>query len=147
MRKVYQTIRYSIFDQMMASPTEPLSFAKRDLQLTKMWQAMGALTQGDSPTMTDWMHLASAVDIMGAFCEAGLCDDSQGLVKECREALGEAGCRSLTTKSAIRLSGLGTMALRSLIEDYSNVLPQVSARDAIRCHRMAEKKNQTIGMR
>jgi len=43
------TKRYTMMDELLASPTEPLPQAWRTSQLTKMYEGLHQLEQGDDP--------------------------------------------------------------------------------------------------
>ena len=125
---------------MMASSIDPLTFAQQSLQLTKMWGSLAEILDGSKPTVEDVMKLSSAAEILGAMCSAGICSDPLGLIKDAREALEACGQRGLNNGGVFRLTGPGTLAVRAMLQDYSEALPKISARCAIHCHRLAEKK-------
>ena len=55
---------YTIMDEMMASPTEPLPMEHRTHQLTRMYEGLAAMEQGANPTTDDWRVVSDAVNLM-----------------------------------------------------------------------------------
>lgn len=131
---------YTILDEMMASPTEPLPVEYRRHQLTRMYEGLAAMEQGDRPTTDDWRVVSDAVNMMETLIETmQMCEDESGLLMDAITALAMAGRRNLAG-AAIRLDGAGIQAVRAVLEDYSALLDLLSARTMIRCHRLTEKR-------
>jgi uncharacterized protein YyaL (SSP411 family) len=125
---------------MMASPTEPLPVEYRTHQLTRMYEGLAAMEQGESPTTDDWRVVSDAVNLMETLIEAmKLCEDTSGLLMDAITAMAMAGKRN-TAGGAIRLDGAGIHAVRAILEDYAALLDVLSARTMIRCHRLTEKR-------
>lgn len=131
---------YTILDEMMASPTEPLPPEYRRHQLTRMYEGLAAMEKAPSPTTDDWSVVSDAVNLMETLIETmQLCEDSSGLLMDAITALAMAGRRNLAG-GAIRLDGAGILAVRSVLEDYAELLDVLPARTMIRCHRLTEKR-------
>jgi uncharacterized protein YyaL (SSP411 family) len=132
--------RYTIIDEMMASPTEPLPVAWKTYQLTRMYEGLAAMEQGESPTTDDWRVVSDAVNLMETLIEAmQVCEDTSGLLMDAITALAMAGRRN-TAGGAIRLDGAGIQAVRAILADYAALLEVLPARTMIRCHRLTEKR-------
>jgi uncharacterized protein YyaL (SSP411 family) len=132
--------RYTIIDEMMASPTEPLPVAWKTYQLTRMYEGLAAMEQGESPTTDDWRVVSDAVNLMETLIEAmQVCEDTSGLLMDAITALAMAGRRN-TAGGAIRLDGAGIQAVRAILADYAALLDVLPARTMIRCHRLTEKR-------
>lgn len=134
---------YSMWDAMLASPTEPMNEKQRRHQLTRMWSGLAALETSAEPTKDDWAVCSDAVNLMETLIEGGRVDDSNNLLFDAIRALAEAGQRSFAGKS-IRLTGAGIQALRAILEDYAMVLESLPARTMIHCHRVTEKRLHAI---
>jgi uncharacterized protein YyaL (SSP411 family) len=134
---------YTMWDAMLASPTEPMTEAKRRHQLTRMWQGLAALETSAEPTRDDWAVCSDAVNLMETLIEGGRVEDTNNLLFDAIRALAEAGERSFAGKT-IRLNGAGIQALRALLEDYAMVLESLPARTMIHCHRVTEKRLRAI---
>jgi len=131
---------YTILDELMASPTEPLPLEYRTHQLTRMYEGLAAMEKGASPTTDDWRVVSDAVNLMETLIEAmKVCEDSSGLLMDAITAMAMAGKRNLAG-AAIRLDGAGIQAVRAILEDYAALLDMLSARTMIRCHRLTEKR-------
>jgi uncharacterized protein YyaL (SSP411 family) len=132
--------RYTILDEMMASPTEPLPLSYRTHQLTRMYEGLAAMEKGANPTTDDWRVVSDAVNLMETLIEAmKVCEDASGLLMDAITALAMAGRRNLAG-GAIRLDGAGIQAVRAILEDYAALLDVLPARTMIRCHRLTEKR-------
>lgn len=131
---------YTILDEMMASPTEPLPAEYRTHQLTRMYEGLAAMEKGDHPTTDDWRVVSDAVNLMETLVvEMKVCEDDSSLLMDGITALALAGKRNLAG-GAIRLDGAGIQAVRAVLEDYAGLLDVLSARTMIRCHRLTEKR-------
>lgn len=134
-----KTQTYSMWDAMLASPTEPMNEKQRRHQLTRMWSGLAALETAAEPTKDDWAVCSDAVNLMETLIEGGRVDDSNNLLFDAIRALAEAGQRSFAGKP-IRLDGAGIQAVRAILEDYAMVLESLPARTMIHCHRLTEKR-------
>jgi mRNA-degrading endonuclease YafQ of YafQ-DinJ toxin-antitoxin module len=131
---------YTIMDEMMASPTEPLPAEYRRHQLTRMYEGLAAMEKAPSPTTDDWRVVSDAVNLMETLIETmKVCEDTSGLLMDAITAMAMAGKRN-TAGGAIRLDGAGIQAVRAILEDYAALLDVLPARTMIRCHRLTEKR-------
>jgi hypothetical protein len=131
---------YSIIDEMMASPTEPLPAEYRRHQLTRMYEGLAAMEKAPSPTTDDWRVVSDAVNLMETLIEdMKVCEDGSGLLMDAITAMAMAGRRN-TAGGAIRLDGAGIQAVRAILEDYAALLDVLPARVMIRCHRLTETR-------
>jgi hypothetical protein len=135
--------RYTLIDEMMASPTEPLPKAWRVGQLTKMYDALHQLEQAPGATPNDWRLVSDAVNLVETLVEMKVCEDDSGLLMDAITALAMAGRRSKNEKS-LRLDGEGIQAVRSILSDYAYLIDVLPARVMIRCHRLTEKRLHEI---
>jgi mRNA-degrading endonuclease YafQ of YafQ-DinJ toxin-antitoxin module len=131
---------YTMLDELMASPTEPLPAEYRRHQLTRMYEGLAAMEKAPSPTTDDWRVVSDAVNLMETLIETmQVCEDSSGLLMDAITAMAHAGRRN-TAGGAIRLDGAGIQAVRAVLEDYAALLDVLPARAMIRCHRLTEKR-------
>ena len=139
-RPVQRPKHYTILDEMMASPTEPLPLEYRTHQLTRMYEGLAAMEKGASPTTDDWRVVSDAVNLMETLIEAmNVCEETSGLLMDAITAMAMAGKRNMY-RAAIRLDGAGIQAVRAILEDYAALLDVLSARTMIRCHRLTEQR-------
>jgi uncharacterized protein YyaL (SSP411 family) len=134
---------YTMWDAMLASPTEPMSEKQRRHQLTRMWSGLAALETSAEPTRDYWAVCSDAVNLMETLIEGGRVEDTNNLLFDAMKALAEAGQRSFAGH-AIRLDGAGIQAVRAILEDYAMVLEALPHRTMIHCHRLTEKRLQKI---
>jgi mRNA-degrading endonuclease YafQ of YafQ-DinJ toxin-antitoxin module len=131
---------YTIMDELMASPADPLPAEYRRHQLTRMYDGLAAMEQAPSPTTNDWRVVSDAVNLMETLIETmQVCEDASGLLMDAITAMAMAGRRNLAG-NAIRLDGAGIQAVRAILEDYAALLDVLPARTMIRCHRLTEKR-------
>jgi len=132
--------RYTLLDEMAASPTEPLPIAWKTYQLTRMYEGLSAMEKAPNPTTDDWRVVSDAVNLMETLIETmQVCEDSSGLLMDAITAMAHAGRRNQAGGS-IRLDGAGIQAVRAVLEDYAALLDVLPARVMIRCHRLTEKR-------
>ena len=134
---------YTVWDALLASPTEPMPLTKRTYQLTRMWSGLAAIETAAEPTYDDWTVCSDAVNLMETLIKLGHVEDTSGLLRDAVSALANAGMRHLAG-GAIRMSGAGIQAVRAILEDYAAVLETLSHRTMIHCHRITEKRIQEI---
>lgn len=136
--------QYTMIDEMMASPTEPLSAEKRQYQLLRMYQGLASLETSPEPSTEDWRLCSDAVNLMETLVlEMKVCEDTTGLLMDAITALAKAGQRHMAG-GPIRLDGAGIRAVRSVLRDYADVLEVLPARTMVRCHRLTEKRIHDI---
>lgn len=138
-RKHQRMQTYSLLDEMMASPTDPLPIDQRTYHLTRIFSSLDNIASGDNPSRDDWRHCADAVNILESLVNIGVVSDVSGLLGDAVKALGAAGKRNLDGMQ-IRLDGPGLLAVRAVLEDYTEVLDSVPARDMIRAYRQTEQR-------
>lgn len=131
---------YSMFDELMASPTEPLATEKRQYQLLRMYEGLRALEIAPEPSTEDWRVVSDAVNLMETLIlEMKICEDTSGLLMDAITAMAKAGQRNLAG-GAIRLDGPGIQAVRAVLRDYAELIEVLPARTMVRCHRLTEKR-------
>lgn len=136
--------QYTMIDEMMASPTEPLSAEKRQYQLLRMYQGLASLETSPEPSTEDWRLCSDAVNLMETLVlEMKVCEDTTGLLMDAITALAKAGQRHMAG-GPIRLDGAGIQAVRAVLSDYADVLEALPARTMVRCHRLTEKRIHDI---
>ena len=141
MRKKHHQLpnkHYSLIQEMMASPTEPLPQAQRTHQLTVMWEGLVSLESGEKPSTNDWRVCSDAINLLETLIEMGLVEDRNGLLNEGVTEMAMARKRYRQGKP-LRLSGTGIFAVRSLLEDYAEVI------NLLPFHRLSESKWRQVG--
>jgi len=139
-RRQFKPKHYSILDEMLASPSDPLLPDYRRHQLTRMYGGLHAIETAPAPTTDDWRVVSDAVNLMETLVmEMQVCEDASGLLIDAITGLALAGKRNLAG-GAIRLDGAGIQAVRAILSDYAALLDVLPARTMIRCHRLTEKR-------
>lgn len=135
---------YSVMDELLASPTDPMPTAKRTHQLTRMWQGLASIESNAEPSTEDWRVCSDAVNLLETMVlEMHVAEDTSGLLPDAIAALAYAGRRHFT-HGAIRLDGPGIHAVRSVLEAYAELLELLPARIIIRAHRLTERRIHAI---
>jgi len=136
---------YTLLDEMMASPSEPMPAEYRRHQLTRMYGGLEAMAHGDSPTSDDWSVVSDAVNMLETMVlEMAICEDEGDTLKEAVRALAVAGQRQKREGKQIRLDGPGMAAVREVLASYAELLNALPARVMYRCHRLTEKRIHEI---
>lgn len=143
-RNPFAPITYTIMDELMAHPKNPLPEKSRLHQLTVMWQGLAAIETAPEPTVNDWRVVSDAVNLMETFIrDMRVADDTHGLLADAVAAMAHAGKRRLQG-GQIRLDGPGIQAVRAVLEDYAALLDQLPHRTVIQCHRITERRMRKI---
>jgi hypothetical protein len=136
---------YTIIDELMSSPTDPLPMAYRTHQLTRMYEGLHALETAENPTTDDWRVVSDAVNMLETLVvEMKVCEDSSGWLMDAVRGLALAGQRHKREGKPIRLDGPGIQAVRSVLASYSELLDMLPARVMYRCHRLTERRIHEI---
>lgn len=151
-RPVY-VYRYTLFDVVLASPTQPLPEELRRHQLTRMHGGLESMEKAPAPTTDDWRVVSDAVNLMETLvingpwrdCDGDPVDvtDANGLLQDAVTAMAMAGKRHKNGGN-IRLDGAGIQAVRAVLEDYSDMLEVLPARTMIKAHRETERRIHEI---
>jgi hypothetical protein len=173
-QKTVYVYRYTLFDVMLASPSEPLAEHLRRHQLTRMHQGLEAMEKAPAPTTEDWRVVSDAVNIVetlvtsGSFFKMevdpetgegrqvpipGHWHDCDGELVEITDASGllpdAVTAMAMAGKrhkagGNIRLDGAGIQAVRGVLADYSDLLEVLPARTMIKAHRETERRIHEI---
>ncbi|MDB5967146.1 MAG: hypothetical protein JWQ72_3646 [Polaromonas sp.] len=136
-------LHYSKLHALLASPTQPMAAARRNHQLTIIWQGLAALETAPAPTVNDWRVCSDAANMMETLITQGIATDADGLLADAIAALAHAGKRHYQGQP-IRLDGPGITAVRGLLEDYAQALAQLPERTMVECHRQTEARLKAI---
>ncbi len=135
---------YTMMDELLASPVQPMPQNKQVHHLTRMYEGLRALETAAAPTSDDWRVCSDAVNFMETLVVQGIAADSCGLLQDAVLAMAQAARRHLHTGTAIRLDGAGIQAVRAVLEDYAQLLAALPHRTMVRCHRATEKRLREI---
>lgn len=153
-RQIYQT-HYTMMDELMAAPHQPLPEAKRVSHMRNINKALNALISAESPTTDDWRVVSDVVNMIETLtthagghwpdCDGDLVhmQDETGLLMQAITAMAMAGKRHMEG-GKIRLDGPGISALRAIVESYEDIITLVPERTMIKCHRLTERRMQDI---
>jgi hypothetical protein len=131
-------------DELMSSPTKPLPKEWRTHQLTRMYEGLHQLEKAEVPSADDWRVVSDALNLVETLVlEMKVCEDANGLLPDAMQALSKAVERNKAGHS-LRLDGQGIVAVRSVLQDYAELIEKLPARTMIRCHRLTEKRVQEI---
>jgi hypothetical protein len=139
------TTHYSLMDQLMASPTEPLSKAKQEAYMNKVWASYCVL-RGSSPDYESVDRCIDIINMVESLIALGIAEDRSGLIPDAQRALGRC-VESYPDGPAQALTPEGADAVRAVLEDYAEAMAQLPARTMIQCHRRAEWVNEQASKR
>ena len=135
---------YTLMDEIMSSPTVPISEDRRTYQLTLLYQALAALKLDPQPTKYDWQVCSDCVNLMETLIlEMKVCQDQDNLLNDATMALVRAGKRKRDGNN-IRLDAEGIKALQALFEDYAELVAILPERAMVKCFRLTEKRIQDL---
>lgn len=146
-------MHYTLFDEMLASATQPLAHDKRARQTTAMRDGFERILHAPMPSTNDWRLCSDAVNMVETFvkrktwlgCDGQPVDieDTSGLLNDAVQALAAAG-HQYKTDGVIRLDAHGIKAVHAILDDYEAIIATLPARAVIACHRATEKRIQEI---
>jgi hypothetical protein len=154
-RKQARQRHYTLLDEMLASPTQPLPQGQRVHHLSVMWQGLRALETSPHASPDDWRVCSDAVNLLETFtthnsghwldcdgCTVQITDQS-GLLMDAITALAMAGKRHKAGQP-LRLDGPGIQAVRAVLEDYAALLDALPHRTVLKAHRQTEGRIAAI---
>jgi hypothetical protein len=138
---------YSIVDELMASPVNPLHRNQRDHHLGIITRAFESLEKGERPTLQDAGHVADAVNMLDTitgmrFNQTAKDFDTIDFPEETRRAATDAVARCVIrgrATGAFRFDAPGLVVVREVIEFYSDLIEVIPARVFIKAHRQTVK--------
>jgi hypothetical protein len=138
---------YSIVDELMASPVNPLHRNQRDHHLGIITRAFEALEKGERPTLQDAGHVADAVNMLDTitgmrFNQTAKDFDTIDFPEETRRAAADAVARCVIRgreTGTYRFDAPGLVVVREVIEFYSALIEVIPARVFIKAHRQTVK--------
>lgn len=154
-RTHHQRPQYTLLDEMLASPTQPLPQAQRVHHLSVMWEGLRALETSPKANTDDWRVCSDAVNLLETFtthngghwlgCDGSVVQitDQSGLLMDAITALAMAGKRHKAGQP-LRLDGPGMQAVRAVLEDYADLLDALPHRAVMQAHRITEKRIAAI---
>jgi len=131
--------QYSIWDELQASPTEPLPPENIAYTVAGMRLALAAIENDADPGDEHWRTLSDCVNMMEQLQIMGLIADEHGLLLDAVAAMAAAAQRKLQ-HGRLRFDGPGVQAMRALVDDYEMVVNALPARTMIRCHRQTTRR-------
>ena len=135
---------YTLMDEIMSSPTVPISEDRRTYQLTLLYQALAALKLDPQPTKYDWQVCSDCVNLMETLIlEMKVCQDQDNLLNDATMALVRAGKRKKDGNN-ISLDAEGIKAIQALFEDYAELVAIFPERVMVKCFRLTEKRIQDL---
>lgn len=132
---------YSKVQELMASPTEPLSESLRTNHLLRVYRGLNKLEEAEQPSHEDWLACSDAVSMIEALIEMGEASDDTGLVGTAAEALARVGWHGIDN-GGYRLEGDSRTAVREIVACYADLLTQLPARTVIKAHRHCERRQR-----
>lgn len=142
-RKRQQPLTYTLMHVMLADPVRPMPEPRRRHQLTRMWQGLASIEQGDAPTTEDWRILTDTMNLLETLVVQGTAADDRGLVMDGVNALALAARRHVAG-GPLRLDGAGMAAARAALLDYTELLALLPERVIVQCHRDTEIRIRAI---
>ena len=143
-RRHTQKTTYTQFDELMASPTEPIPKQKLIHHLSNIYQGLRAIEQDANPRKQDWIFVSDALNMLKTLVNDKVCEDPEGVLIEAMNYMCDAMDRATKEGKAIRLSGPGIASVRNAVACYADILEVIPARVIIHCHRKTEKEIQEV---
>jgi hypothetical protein len=138
---------YTVMDELLASPVNPLAQRQIDHHLGIIIQAFESLQRGERPTLNDVMHVGDCVNMLDAitgmrFNEKGdqfeQIEFSEDTRREAANAVGRCVIRGREV-GIYRFDAPGLVVIREVIEFYTGLIEAIPARVFIKAHRQNVK--------
>lgn len=137
MRKKRQAATLTIWDELKADPTRPVSDEFKKEHLSRIETGLKGLFS-DSPTSSDWRMVADACNLIDTMVKPmGICDDSDGLIADAGKAMFDAS-GYIKLGEPIQWKDGQQNAIKWVVQDYATMLESLSARTIIRTMRLTE---------
>lgn len=138
---------YTVMDELMASPTQPLHRNQQDHHLGIITRAFESLEKGERPTLNDVGHIGDAVNMLDTitnmrFNETAKDFDAIEFPAEDRRAAVHAVARCVIRgreMGTYRFDAIGLIAIREVIDFYTDLIKVIPARVFIKAHRLTIK--------
>jgi len=118
---------YSLMDELLASPTEPLPLKKREWQLGRMREALENCKVKSEPK--DAQVLSTAIDLMVTLQDRGYLEDADNALEDGMVALMQPSLNDIEVRT-----------FEGILEDYQMVMENLPARTMVAAHRATEKR-------
>jgi Mor family transcriptional regulator len=129
-------LTYSHYDELFSDPVRPLPVNKMTLYQTIIYQALDAI---ESCVATDshWQTLSDVINMLTTFKDEGLIEDD-GVIENAKMLIYK------TYKDSKLFSQDDMKNINSIVNNYINLISDMSERTMIKCHRATEKRIHSI---
>jgi hypothetical protein len=131
---------YTLVDELMASPTAPMSAADAAVRVNAARRALEHIQTADKPAVMDWRTCAMVGNVIEVMLERGSAQDPDGLLADAQRALRQASERAIREGVPIRLTGPGLTAVTWMIDSFEEMLAVAPHRMMIRAFRETDKR-------
>lgn len=132
-----KSTKYTMFDEIAASPTQPLPLLKRDYQLGLIQTAIEAMRTAEAPNRNHWDAICDCVNLLETLVREDEINDDGGWIAEASREMALAAKRHREGK-VLRLTGTGLQAVMNAFEGYEMAVNSLPARTIVRTHRLTE---------
>lgn len=134
---------YTVMDELMASPVNPLTQSQRDHHLGIIIRAFDALQKGERPTLIDVGYIGDCVNMLDTitgmrFNQKGSDFEQIEFSEDTRHAATQAVARCVIRgreSGTYRFDAPGLTVIREVIEFYTMLIDTIPARVFIKAHR------------
>lgn len=144
MRRPKFKFTYSHFDELFASPVEPLAKEKITYHMTKVYEGLDALDTMLHPEVHHWQAVADAANMLDTLSkDMAILDDNTGIIRSAMEILALAwNRREQGIPNELDHDDITT--LRLMVNSYMDAMETLPARVMIKAHRETEKRMYQI---
>ena len=138
---------YTVMDELMASPVNPLTQRQRDHHLGIITRAFESLQKGEHPTLIDVGYIGDCVNMLDTitgmrFNQKGSDFEQIEFSEDTRYAATQAVARCVIRgreSSTYRFDAPGLTVIREVIDFYTVLIDTIPARVFIKAHRKTVK--------
>jgi len=119
---------YSLVNTLMASKTEPLPKADRERMVNRLLAGLEDIAKCSMPNLNSWRDLADCMNWLQSAVELEWTVDPDGAIQAAKAALLD-GHKNALGKGKLRMSGPSLMSMRNMVDQFSDLLGVMTARN------------------
>lgn len=136
-RAIAKPEKFSLMDELMASPMAPWPAAQSLPRIGVARAAMVAMSSPDTANVRSWADCNMAGNIIETLIAQGIAEDPHGLLAD---AFAELSALARPGGAVAALPPASVAAVAAMIDDFADLLTQAPARTIVHAYRATSKR-------
>lgn len=136
--------RFTVMDELLASPTEPAPPEVHAHRITMAHQALELLRTPETANITAWSVCCMVGNTLETMLRQGLAQDPDGLLQDAFDALKRAASAVRAPGEPISIPPSDYATVANMVEDWSAIMLQAPARAIISTFRQTDRRIREI---